>query len=607
MTARDLDELLQEQTAYERKCQIISEIAAYIDGMSNQAAYREQIDLLFAALEKSARDLESGGGLDDVCAKEIVGRVSDLKREQEKYQVWLLGEAADCAPVEKLLDVSQVHLLGTVRQISDGQRESDYIIICSQYENIAGIHWFGKVRLLRFDLFRLMNEISPEATYQQIKNKIEVTTAAGVVCGMSYEQKGICYERLARDIMCLAGPSQDLYTDYYRFLWAYDEITDRQKRRMEYCIIGMSAYRLWWDLSRGSQSLRVLGFYPQTKKLHHLDWAEDAAEAWEDQRICEKLMGQDFLERDFLGRFPGIAEICETKREEIYTPSKEQRKEDAKSIERIFHKPYPETYKENLAVLERWLEFLQKNNIKAVFLFMPFPAQFCELTSGEMKRQTYLVLENLCRKYGADLIDLGGDQTAFTDADFFDWSHLNAAGAAKVTRYLNEYLMRETKQEDRMRGLHLRPADAQDCRFLYELRNDPLVRASSFHTEEIPYEQHQKWYEQKRKNENCRIYILEDAGAPVGQVRADRDERGESAEISYAIAEWARGNGYASWMLAAAEEQLSEKGFCRELLAEVKNDNIASQKVFQKLGYEEQREDYGFSYRRAIGQNADGK
>lgn len=84
MTARDLDELLQEQTAYERKCQIISEIAAYIDGMSNQAAYREQIDLLFAALEKSARDLESGGGLDDVCAKEIVGRVSDLKERAGK-------------------------------------------------------------------------------------------------------------------------------------------------------------------------------------------------------------------------------------------------------------------------------------------------------------------------------------------------------------------------------------------------------------------------------------------------------------------------------------------------------------------------------------------
>lgn len=69
------------------------------------------------------------------------------------------------------------------------------------------------------------------------------------------------------------------------------------------------------------------------------------------------------------------------------------------------------------------------------------------------------------------------------------------------------------------------------------------MRAGSFHTEEIPYEQHQKWYEQKRKNENSRIYILEDIGAPVGQVRADRDERGESAEISYALQMRARGKG----------------------------------------------------------------
>lgn len=102
---------------------------------------------------------------------------------------------------------------------------------------------------------------------------------------MSYEQKGICYERLARDIMCLAGPSQDLYTDYIRFLWAYDEITDRQKRRMEYCIIGMSSVPALVGSVTGITESKSAGFYPQTKKLHHLDWAEDAAEAGKTKNL----------------------------------------------------------------------------------------------------------------------------------------------------------------------------------------------------------------------------------------------------------------------------------------------------------------------------------
>ena len=154
--------------------------------------------------------------------------------------------------------------------------------------------------------------------------------------------------------------------------------------------------------------------------------------------------------------------------------------------------------------------------------------------------------------------------------------------------------MRETKREGQEAGAAFKTSGCAGLPFLYELRNDPLVQAGSFHTEEIPYEQHQKWYEQKRKNENCGFIFWK---MPVHQWdRCGRTgmSRAESAEISYAIAERARGKGYASWMLAAAEKQLSEKGFCRELLAEVKNDNIASQKVFQKLGYEEQREDYGF-------------
>ncbi len=100
-------------------------------------------------------------------------------------------------------------------------------------------------------------------------------SAIGVVCGMSYEQKGIEYESLEHRLMCLAGPSQDIYTDYYRFMWAYNEIVNIQNRKIEYCVIGMNDYRLWWDLSLGTQSLRMLGFYPQIKKIHYLDRHKD--------------------------------------------------------------------------------------------------------------------------------------------------------------------------------------------------------------------------------------------------------------------------------------------------------------------------------------------
>lgn len=85
--------------------------------------------------------------------------------------------------------------------------------------------------------------------YALQKTRVEVKSAIGVVCGMSYEQKGIEYESLEHRLMCLAGPSQDIYTDYYRFMWAYNEIVNIQNRKIEYCVIGMNDYRLWWDLS----------------------------------------------------------------------------------------------------------------------------------------------------------------------------------------------------------------------------------------------------------------------------------------------------------------------------------------------------------------------
>lgn len=437
---RNVRNLLSDDVTVKEKGEIISEIFAYIDNLQNKYAYQEMTDLLVISLEEAIGELERTGRFGQKQMIDVVEKFTRIYCEQQKYQIWLLGEKNDCISVAGLLKHENVHLLGMSMSITEEQKEADYVVVCSQYEDIPGSRCFGSARIIRFDFIRLVNEISPEATCQTIRAKKAAEKAIGVVCGMSYEQRGITYENLTKNLMCLAGPSQDIYTDYYRFLWAYSEIVQRQRRKIEYCFIGMNAYRLWWDLSLGSQSLRVLGFYSQTKRLHHLDKLNEVTEMEEDLNVCREIMVEDFLEKDFISRYPYVDDVCKKKMTEIYKPTEEQCKEDKKAIERIFQKPYPKTFEENVGILKRWYKFLKKTGVKATILFMPFPSVFRETIDCEMERQTWKTLQRLSDDYEVDILDLSSKENLFLDADFYDWSHLNASGAQKVTEQLNDYL-----------------------------------------------------------------------------------------------------------------------------------------------------------------------
>lgn len=357
-----------------------------------------------------------------------------------KYRIWLLGTEKDCSTVEKLLDHKRVQVLGRVVLLEDMCKDSDFVIVCSTYKNFTEQECFGRARLIRFDFMRLINEISPETAALCRKTRMEVKDAIGVVCGMSCEQKGIEYEHLEQKLMCLAGPSQDIFVDYYRFLWAYNEIVNIQNRKMEYCVIGMNDYRLWWDLSLGMQSLRMLGFYPQTGRLHHLDCQREVMRMEEEIQLCRTIFQSEFLEKDFQMRYPHIYEICERKDIHRYCPTEKQRKEDRAEIEHIFDKPYPETYEENIGIFTRWFKFLQQNRIKTILLRMPFPTIFRENTNKQMRWLTWNVMRQFCREYDLRILDLTEKQQIFTDEDFYDWSHLNADGAKKATEQLNCFL-----------------------------------------------------------------------------------------------------------------------------------------------------------------------
>ena len=69
-------------------------------------------------------------------------------------------------------------------------------------------------------------------------------------------------------------------------------------------------------------------------------------------------------------------------------------------------------------------------------------------------------------------------------------------------------------------GIKFRKAKRDDCYDLWIWRNHPRTRKWSFNTEEIEYEKHREWFQQKMKDKSIHIYIAENRkGEKVGQIR----------------------------------------------------------------------------------------
>ena len=132
----------------------------------------------------------------------------------------------------------------------------------------------------------------------------------------------------------------------------------------------------------------------------------------------------------------------------------------------------------------------------------------------------------------------------------------------------------------------LRDARESDMDMLFQWVNDKEVRKSSFQTKDITYEEHQKWFMDMLHREDVRQYIYVLNEEPVGQIRILLT--GEEAEISYSIAPKYRCMGYGKRMISALKSAVQEEyPGIRRLVAQVKPENVASQKAFLDCGYYE--------------------
>ena len=133
--------------------------------------------------------------------------------------------------------------------------------------------------------------------------------------------------------------------------------------------------------------------------------------------------------------------------------------------------------------------------------------------------------------------------------------------------------------------LKLRDVKQEDCELLWEWANDPIVRASSFSSDFILWEDHVQWFTNKFNSQNSYLYIgLNGHDKPIGQIRFDVDSRFQ-AEVDISIDSQERGKGYGSELIVVAVKNMFQVYNIKFVHAFIKLNNIPSIISFKKAGF----------------------
>jgi RimJ/RimL family protein N-acetyltransferase len=144
----------------------------------------------------------------------------------------------------------------------------------------------------------------------------------------------------------------------------------------------------------------------------------------------------------------------------------------------------------------------------------------------------------------------------------------------------------------------LKKAGPNDMRELFNWRNHLEARRNSFNTNAVEWGEHKKWFKIKTKDPNTSIYIACLGSYKIGSVRFEHKR--DVVAISIILNPDFFGKRLAAKVIRLATERfIKEKGREKAIVAEIKRENIASIKAFQKAGFRESHVTYVFNKNRA--------
>ena len=133
------------------------------------------------------------------------------------------------------------------------------------------------------------------------------------------------------------------------------------------------------------------------------------------------------------------------------------------------------------------------------------------------------------------------------------------------------------------KNISFRRVKIEDCREIWQWRNEKVVRDQSFSSDPIPYPIHQEWFNKRLVDKNCVFLKILLNNRDVGVLRYDIED--QSAEIHITIALEMRNKGIGMQSIRLGSELLFKQTKVDVISAHIKTNNNPSIRTFEKAGF----------------------
>ena len=140
------------------------------------------------------------------------------------------------------------------------------------------------------------------------------------------------------------------------------------------------------------------------------------------------------------------------------------------------------------------------------------------------------------------------------------------------------------------KSFNLREITQSDWKVLLEWRNDKITRQYSFNSDLISVSEHKEFIKNTITNPNRTQFLLEYNEIPVGTIREEKLGK-DKFELSYTISPVYRGKKIGQIMMSLYLIERSGSFLC-----EVKEENVPSIKMIEKLGFKFIKNEKGVNF-----------